>query len=218
MSANDQLFARFGKACVAGTVLFREGDSGDCMYVIQTGRIRISKEIPGGQNTVAVLGPGEFLGEMAILNSKPRTATAEVLEDAKLLVIDPRTFEAMIANNMEVAVRMIKKLAARLDAADSLIKILLHTDPKARVILGIAREAEFHGTQREDGSVLVALDGRELAERVGLSPAEVEAVVRRLTRLGMVEETEIGYAVTDIGKLHDFLEFLEGREKTSDGS
>ena len=61
---------------------------------------------------------------MAILNAKPRTATAEVVEDARLLVIDGRTLEQMVISNAEIAVRLIKKLARRLDAADALIEVL----------------------------------------------------------------------------------------------
>ncbi|CAG0961310.1 partial Cyclic AMP receptor protein, partial [Anaerolineae bacterium] len=78
MSESDQLFARFGKTCGAGEVLFREGDAGDRMYVIQSGAVRISKTVKGEEKTLAILGPGEFFGEMAILNAKPRTATAIV--------------------------------------------------------------------------------------------------------------------------------------------
>ena len=141
MAEGDHLFARFGKTCPAGTILFHEGDEGATMYVLQSGRVRISKDSREGGKTLAVLGPGEFFGEMAILNRKARTATAEVVEDARLLVLDAKTFEAMVLSNVEIAVRLIKKLARRLDNADTLIEILMHRDPKARVILGLSREA-----------------------------------------------------------------------------
>ena len=78
MADGDQLFARFGKVCAAGTVLFREGETGTTMYVLQAGRVRITKSIKGEDKMLAILGPGEFFGEMAILNDKPRTATATV--------------------------------------------------------------------------------------------------------------------------------------------
>jgi len=80
--SGDPLFARFGREFPAGDVLFREGDSGEVMFVIQSGAVRISKSISGEDKVLAVLGPGEFLGEMAILNGKPRTATATVVAPA----------------------------------------------------------------------------------------------------------------------------------------
>ena len=63
--------------------------------VIQTGAVRIAKRMAGEEKVLAVLGPGEFLGEMAILNGKPRTATATVVEPTRCLLIDARTLETM---------------------------------------------------------------------------------------------------------------------------
>jgi CRP-like cAMP-binding protein len=216
MADSDQLFARFGRQVPAGEVLFREGEAGDTMYVLQSGRVRISKESRDGTKTLAILGPGEFFGEMAILNRKPRTASAEVVEAARVLVIDARTFESMVVSNTEIAVRLIKKLARRLDGADALIEILMHRDPKARVILGLSREAEQGGVEREDGSVFVPLTRETLAEQVGLDPPEVDEVLTRLKRLRMVDEDEGGFVVTDVMRLHEFLEFLEMRDKFGD--
>src|SRR5207245_262684 len=112
---SDPLFARFGREYRAGDVLFREGESGEGMFVIQSGAVRISKGVGGHDKVLAVLGPGEFLGEMAILNGKPRTATATVVEATRCLVIEAKTLESMVARNAEIAMRLIKKLAKRLD-------------------------------------------------------------------------------------------------------
>jgi len=216
MADGDQLFARFGKQCPAGTVLFRERESGDTMYVLQSGRVRISKQGKDGEKTLALLGPGEFFGEMAILNNKPRTATAETVEDCKLLILDARTFEQMVVSNSEIAVRLIKKLARRLDAADNLIDILMHRDPKARVILGLSRAAELQGQRRDDGATVISMNRGELAHEVGLSADEVGAVLARLERLSIVERGEEGFVIPDLMRLHEFLEFLEMREKFGD--
>src|SRR6188474_742227 len=147
----DPLFARFGREFPAGEVLFREGESADVMFVIQSGAVRITKEVGGEAKVLAVLGPGEFLGELAILNGKPRTATATVVETARCLVIEAKTLEAMVARNAEIALRLIKKLAKRLDSADTLIEILMHRDPKARVMLALARHADAFGEATPNG-------------------------------------------------------------------
>src|SRR5918994_955342 len=108
MGAEETLFQRYGKEFPRGTVLFREGEPGKEMFVLQA---------------------GEFFGEMAIISNKPRNASAVVADDAKVLVIDPKTFEGMIRGNSEIAVRMIKKLAERLSEADAQIENLLLSDP-----------------------------------------------------------------------------------------
>src|SRR5258708_36518712 len=84
----DTLNARFGSEFAAGEILFREGEVGDVMFVIQSGAVRISKNVADNDKVLAVLGPGEFFGEMAILNGKPRTATATVVKPARCLVIE----------------------------------------------------------------------------------------------------------------------------------
>ena len=113
-TAEEALFQRFGKEFPKGTVLFREGETGKEMFVLQAGRVVITKTVRDTEKTLAVLGPGEFFGEMALISNKPRNATAAVEEASRLLVIDPKTFEGMIRGNSEIAVRMIKKLAERL--------------------------------------------------------------------------------------------------------
>ncbi|MEM6954635.1 MAG: Crp/Fnr family transcriptional regulator [Myxococcota bacterium] len=201
----------------SGTMLFRDGDPGDVMYVIQKGRVRIFTEVKDAEKQLAVLGPGDFFGEMAILNDKPRTASAEVVEDATLLAIDGQTLGSMITSNTEIAVRLIRRLARRLDSANTLIDILMHRDPKARVILGLSHEAEFNGVPMDDGSLQVPIDADGLCRQVGLSREEVDAVVQRLSRLGIVQPRGNGFAIPDRMRLHEFLEFLQMREKFGEG-
>lgn len=217
MSAGDQLFARLGRTFEAGSILFREDEPGNTMFVIQSGQVRITKATRDEEKTLAVLGPGEFFGEMAILNAKPRTATAEALSEVRVLVIDAKTLTHMVTGNAEIAVRMITKLARRLDAANALIEVLMHRDPKARVILGLCRQAELHGQAREDGSVLIPISKDDFASDVGLTAEETDDVLMRIRRLKIVSDAEGGgFIVRDLKRLEEFLEFLEARERVGE--
>ncbi|MFI5301713.1 MAG: Crp/Fnr family transcriptional regulator [Polyangiales bacterium] len=204
--------SRFARDVDAGAVVFRDGDAGDEMFVIQSGQVRISKKIAQGERVIAVLGAGEFFGEMAILNGRPRNATATVTEDgpAHLLAIDSRRFEQMIAHNREITLRLIKKLAARLDSADSLIEILMERDPRARVMRAIARHAESFGEAIASGQ-RVAIGVTDLAALVNVDVATTEQVVARLQRVRIVSIEPDGHAMIlhDVDRLLDFLEFLE---------
>ncbi len=80
-----------------GTVLFREGDTGDCAFIIDKGKIRISKrDLDGIDRPLAVLGPGEVFGEMAVIDPAPRMASATVVEDAVLVQVPAAVFEARL--------------------------------------------------------------------------------------------------------------------------
>jgi CRP-like cAMP-binding protein len=215
MSTDDKLYERFGKEFSSGHVLFNEGDSGKEMFVIQAGKVRISKKVRDVEKTLVSLGPGAFFGEMSILNNKPRSATATVEEDAKLLVIDPKTFEAMVRGNAEIAVRLIKTLATRLQEADDQIENLLLRDHNSRVVHYLTHVANKQGQQGPDG-VAVELTVKDLAAKIGLDLDPVNEVLNKLIRARLVKLTETGFIIQDVGKLREFLEFLEMKEKFGD--
>jgi len=206
---SEPLFSRFGRDFRAGEVLFREGEHGEEMYVIQSGVVQILKTVGNEERPLASLGRGEFVGEMALLNDKPRTATAVVLEDAKCLVIDRHTLEQMITSSAEIALRLVKKLARRLDSADEMIQILLNPDPKARVLMSLKRNAEGFGEETGLG-VRVHTSCQDLAREVGIDEAQVREVLARLQRLRIAAEDEMGgILIMDLPRLLEFMEFVE---------
>ena len=215
MGAEETLFQRFGKEFSRGTVLFSEGEPGKEMYVLQSGRVTISKHVRDVEKVLAVLGPGEFFGEMAIISNKPRNASATVAEDAKLLVIDPKTFEGMIRGNSEIAVRMIKKLAERLSEADAQIENLLLSDPSSRIVHQILTTAQARGRTLEEG-VEIDLPVRELPRQIGVGEPAIRSMLDRLTRAGLIERSGDRLTVYDTARLQDFLQYLEMKWKFGD--
>jgi CRP/FNR family cyclic AMP-dependent transcriptional regulator len=205
--ADDQLFQRFGKEFPQGSVLFHEGEAGKEMYVVQQGRVTISKRAGTVEKILSSLGPGEFLGEMAILNNKPRSATATCAEASRLLVIDAKTFEAMIRSNAEIAIRMIKKLADRLQEADEQIENLLFADASSRVVHFLATAAEK--VPRGAAGYKIAVSPKELAARVGVKPEQADEVLAKLRKSSIVSVQPDGFLVPDVAKLRHFLEFLQ---------
>jgi CRP-like cAMP-binding protein len=118
MKNEEQLFWKFGKSFPKGTVLFREGDLGRDMFIVQQGKVQVKKSVGSTEEILAELSAGEFFGEMALLIGLDRSATVEVIEDSKLLVISPETFASLLKSDIEIALKMLKKMAARLRALD----------------------------------------------------------------------------------------------------
>ncbi|MCG3172004.1 MAG: Cyclic AMP receptor protein [Myxococcota bacterium] len=214
-SAETILMERFGRSFPAGTVLFREGDFGKEMYIIHEGRVRISKRVRDVEKTLVSLGSGEFFGEMAVLNDKPRTATAVVEEDCKLLVISPPVFEAMVRGNSEIAVRLIKKLAGRLEEADAQIENLLHRDNNSRVVHSLAYMAEKRGNQTAQG-YKVDMSVNDLAKYVGLEEGDVQSVLDKLLQARLIQLVPDAFIVYNVVTLRKYLEYLEMKEKFGD--
>jgi len=207
------MYEKYGRALPAGTVLFHEGEEGTQMYVIQSGKVKITRRVGAQDALLAILPEGEFFGEMSIINNRPRSATATVLEDARLLVLDGHTFEAMIRGNAEIAIRMIQKLTDRLQQADGQIELLLHRDPNHRVVQFLRQESGKIGIPSDTGT-RIPITARGLAERVGLTSDEVEQVLIKLEQARLVIRTEDGgFVLPEVGKLQDFLEFLDMKER-----
>jgi CRP-like cAMP-binding protein len=114
MAGDKNPFAKFLTHFHKGHVLFREGEDGEDMYIIQSGRVAIKKKVKDGDAVLAVLEKGDFFGEMAILERMPRSASAELVEDGDLIVIGGDIFGDMIKANPEIAVRMLRKYSIRL--------------------------------------------------------------------------------------------------------
>jgi CRP/FNR family transcriptional regulator, cyclic AMP receptor protein len=197
------LLRRFARDFPRGTVLFREGDAGAEMYVVQRGKVSISARVGAVEKVLSTLGQGEFFGEMSILNHAPRSATATCLEDCQLLVVDARTFEAMVRASSEIAVRMIQKLASRLAEADRQIGNLLLRDTRARVVHYVAGAAA-----RSPGTPL-ELPPAELAARLDVDAKAVGEVLRTLERAGLISPSEGAWIVPDADRLRHFLDLLQ---------
>jgi CRP/FNR family transcriptional regulator, cyclic AMP receptor protein len=107
----------------AKTVLFRTGDEGDAMYLIERGRIRICVQGTDGRDmTLAVLGRGDFFGEMALLDGQRRSADAIVIEDARLAVLSREPFLSFVRSSPDIALEMLTALANRLRHTDELLR------------------------------------------------------------------------------------------------
>lgn len=215
---------RFARDFPAGTVLFEEGQPGDFMYVVQSGEIEIRRLVGETERVLAVLMPGEFLGEMAILNSRPRSATAVVRSDARLIVIEGKTFEAMLRARPEIALRIIKALASRLESANQHVELLLLPTANHRVVQCLRRMAEeqiaLAGTHIAHGTaIFVPKTANDIATRVGLPLHEVGEVLERLRAARLVllaADAGIdgtGFIVPEVGRLLEFLEFLTLKDR-----
>jgi CRP/FNR family cyclic AMP-dependent transcriptional regulator len=109
--------------CKAGTVAFRTGDEGDAMYLIEEGKVRICVRTKEGHEvTLTELHRGDFFGEMALLDGKPRSADARVAEDARLAVLSREHFHSFVSSNPNVALEMLTALANRLRHTDELLR------------------------------------------------------------------------------------------------
>lgn len=195
----------------AGSVLFEEGDPGSRMYVLRSGCVKIAKRVAGAEVTLAMLGPGDFFGEMALLEKLPRSATATVIEDARLIEVDESTFESLVRRSTEISVRLLRRLSARLREADRQIQALLAKSGSSRVLetlRSLALPADVDGYR----PLPKGLAREEVAIRAGLRALDSERVFDRLEASQVLVQRGDGLALSPESVLHDYSLYLELQE------
>jgi len=161
-----------------GTVIFRQGDLGDSMFVIERGRVRIVFSFEGHAAEVAVLEPGAFFGELSLLGGAARTASAEVIEDADLLVIRRDTFVMMMQDDIDIVFRMLSDMGVRLARTDERFQALMLRVRRIRILGGCLRRISA------GGETPAVLDVERLAEELEVAPPEVHATLAELAAQG----------------------------------
>ncbi|HMV76662.1 MAG TPA: cyclic nucleotide-binding domain-containing protein [Leptospiraceae bacterium] len=106
----------------AGKYIFKEGDSGTSMYIVMEGVVDIHIVINGEETNLAVMKQGDFFGEMALFREKPRSASARVMQDVRLAVIESRAqLEKFLCDNPLFAAKMVNIMASRLAQTNDML-------------------------------------------------------------------------------------------------
>jgi len=103
-----------GKTYQDGEVIFHQGEVGDCMYVIQEGKVEIIAERDGQEVRLAVRSEGDFFGEMAIFEREMRSATVRALGPVRVLTVDEKNFLRRIHQDPSLAYRMVQNMSSRI--------------------------------------------------------------------------------------------------------
>ena len=109
-----QIFQNYVVRFSAGDRIFSEGDPGATMFIVQAGKVRLFSFVEENEQELAVMEKGDFFSEMSILEGLPRNNSADALEDTELIEINSTTFDKMVKGNIEIAIRLLRKLSIRL--------------------------------------------------------------------------------------------------------
>jgi CRP-like cAMP-binding protein len=202
----------YGRDFPAGAVIFEEGDPGSRMYVIQGGAVRIVKRVGARELTLARLGPGEAFGEMALLEGQPRSATAVVEAPARILEIDEAAFADLVRRNGEIALRLLRRLSARLREANRQIRNFLSADAMGRaveVLKALSGPADAGGFR----PIPPEIGPEGLAVRAGAPPGDQAALWPRLRRARLVREVGGTAQLAPSEVVESFLRYVDLRAR-----
>lgn len=174
----------------AGTNVMTAEQPGEAVYVILHGTVKIHIEQGERDVILSVLGSGDLLGEMSLIDSVGRSASAITLENSLMLWMDKTTFNYILDNFPPVARNLVKILSARVRLSDQVIQSLATLDVNGRVARQILAFAERYGHETTNGTLVpIALTQSDLADLVGAS--------RKRVNQAMVFFKELGFLSTD---------------------
>jgi CRP/FNR family transcriptional regulator/CRP/FNR family cyclic AMP-dependent transcriptional regulator len=162
-----------------GEVIFHRDDPGQVLYVIREGKVRIYVTGPDGQEaTLVVFGPGDYFGELALLDEQPRSATAVALDAVEVYALQRSDFLSAVLRHPRIAIQVMRVLSLRLRQTDSMIEDLLFLDVHGRVAKKLLELAELHGVRTSEGiRIEMKLTQSDLAALVGASRESVNKVI-----------------------------------------
>lgn len=192
-------------------MIFCEYEPGNSFYLIQDGRIQITKVMGSIEKAVDILHPGELFGEMAILEEAPRSASAIALDEVTLLEFNRANFEVLMQGNPQIALTLLKTFVKRIHDQRRRFQILKLNDVQARVadVFLMFYEGQANKAADQDRFEF-GVNANDVAHWAGLSPDKVRAVINQFAKQRRLEVFPDRIVVNNI---HDLQRLVASRRK-----
>ncbi|QLL24467.1 Crp/Fnr family transcriptional regulator [Actinobacteria bacterium IMCC26103] len=186
-----------------GSILFKEGDDGEHLYVIVDGKLKLGTSSGDGrENLLSILGPGEMFGELSLFDPGPRTSTATAVTDAKLLSLSHEKVIPWLKQNPEVSLQLLTRLSQRLRRTNEAVGDLVFSDVPGRVAKALIDLGDRFGKTTPEGLLVNHdLTQEELAQLVGASRETVNKALADFAGRGWLRLDGRSVLITDLERL-----------------
>lgn len=193
-------------------IIFHLGDPAGLLYIISSGKVKISHSSVEGQEAVlAILGAGDFFGELALLDDSPRSATAEAIELTETLTLHRDEFLSFLDNNPDFTRHVLTILARRIRHLNEQISDIFFLDLPARLARTLLLLADQHGRQTPDGVLIdLSLTQTDLAEMTGATRVSINKALGRFRRAKWVNVAGRQLTVLDPAALRRLIQISGG--------
>ena len=206
MELNLEVFERFAKTFAAGDIIFCEYEPGDAFYLIQNGRVQISKIMGSIEKTIDILQPGEVFGEMAILEEAARSASAIALDEVKCLEFNRANFEILMKGQPQIALKLLRLFSKRIYDQRRRFMILTLDDVQAKVGDVFLMLDEWNSTaEPEDDKRVFDITASDVAHWAGISVDKAQEVLNHFVSQRRAELFKDRIVITNINELSRFV-------------
>ncbi|MDR7484880.1 MAG: Crp/Fnr family transcriptional regulator [Armatimonadota bacterium] len=170
------------------TTIFHKGQDGDALYLIESGRVRIFLQTEaGGEHTLALLGPTDFFGELALLDQLPRSASAEAVENSVLYTLGRADFQRELTHAPNLAMALLAALSARQRRMTEYTESLALQDVDGRLAHLLLDMAERHGHQAAGLVIDLHVTQAELARMIGATRERINRALAAFKAAGLIQ-------------------------------
>ncbi len=196
----------------AGQIIFHHGDPGGLLYIITSGKVKIAHSTPDGQEALlAILGTGDFFGELALLDDAPRSATAEALAPTETMTLHRDEFRRVIQDNPDFAMHVLQTMAQHIRRLNSQLSDIFFLDLPGRLARTMLRLAEQHGKDTDEGILIdLSLTQTDLAEMTGATRVSINKTLGRFRRSGWVTVHGRKFTITNRDALVNLIQISGG--------
>ncbi len=196
----------------AGQIVFHHGDPGGLLYIVSKGRVKITHSTPDGQEAMlAIVGVGDFFGELALLDDSPRSATAEALEATETLTLHREDFMRFIQANPDFALHVLQTMARRIRRLNNQVSDIFFLDLPARLARQLLELADEHGRTTPEGiTIQIALTQTDLAEMTGATRVSINKALGRFRRAGWVKVSGRKFTIVKRQELINLIQLSGG--------
>jgi CRP-like cAMP-binding protein len=186
-----------------GYTFFAEGEPGDRLFIIFSGKVKIGRRSPDGrENLLTIMGPSDMFGELSIFDPAPRTSSATTITEVRAASMDRDAVHAWIADRPEIADRLLRVLARRLRCTNNNLADLIFTDVPGRVAKRLLQLAQRFGNQEGDAvRVTHDLTQEEIAQLVGASRETVNKALSDFAHRGWIRLEGKSVLISDAERL-----------------
>jgi CRP/FNR family transcriptional regulator, cyclic AMP receptor protein len=186
-----------------GDALFREGEEGNCLYMIIAGKIKIVRQSRDGDEMIlAMLSAGDFCGEMALLDGMPRSADAVAVEETHLYGLNRKDFLDYVMSNETAVKAILSALTKRLRKADDFLEDIFFLNVAARLAKKLIELAMSNGFREgENGPVKLSLTQKDLASMIGTTRESVNKELRALREKNLIDLSSRTILIRDLDAL-----------------
>ncbi len=193
-----------------GGAIFEEGQTGHSLYLILSGHVRIehTDNASRRRNVLAILGPGDCFGEIAVVSEFNRTAAARAVDETKLLVIDDERFLEVFRQYPEIARNILKAMAVKLYEANRMIEGLIFRNLEARLAAKIFDLSEKFGEAGAGGAIRInmRLTQSDLAELMGTNRETITRIISVFRKEGSIDYAHQSLIITDAKLLRTWIQ------------